>query len=284
MTKVSSLAGRRVARMNGAGNKILVLDLRDGAPAPTLEEARAIDRAAGLDYDQLMTLTPPRAAGTLSLVRIYNNDGSLAGACGNGTRCVADRLARETGLAALEVETERGVIACERLGPWTYRVDMGPPRLGWAEIPFAREVDTRAVDIPGAEAFGAAGLVNMGNPHAVFFVSDPAAVDLQRIGPTLENHPLFPDKANVSFAQVLAPDRLRLRVWERGVGATLACGSAACAALVAAARRGLAKREATIELPGGELVIAWRDDGPVLMTGPVEFEREIELTPAIFAA
>ena len=280
----SPLAGRRVARMNGAGNKILVLDLRDGTPVPTPEEARAIHSAPGLDYDQMMTLTPARTADSLSYVLIYNNDGSLAGACGNGTRCVADRLARETGADRLAIETQRGLIACERLSEWTYRVDMGPPRLGWRDIPFAREADTIAVDIPGAEAFGPAGLVNMGNPHAVFFVGDLDAIDLAREGPPLERHALFPEKANISFAQILSPRRIRLKVWERGVGATLACGSAACATLVAANRRGLAGREAAIELPGGELTISWRaQDSHVLMTGPVVFEREIELTPAIFA-
>ena len=286
MTNASPLIGRRVARMNGAGNKILVLDLRGGAAVPTPQEARAIHRAPGLDYDQMMALTDPRRADTLSYVLIYNNDGSLAGACGNGTRCVADRLARETGAERLNIETERGLIVCERLGEATYRVDMGAPRLQAAEIPVAGEIaDTTAVDIAEARAFGPAGLVNMGNPHAVFFVADVTAVRLDVAGPALERHPLFPQKANISFAQILASDRIKLRVWERGVGATLACGSAACATLVAAVRRGLAEREAAIELPGGELRIAWRDDdGPVLMTGPVEFEREIELTPAVFAA
>ena len=280
MTK--DLAGRRVARMNGAGNKILVLDLRDGARLPTPQEARAIHRAPGLDYDQMMVLTPARLADTLADVAIYNNDGSLAGACGNGTRCVADRLARETGARRLSVETARGIIDCERLGEWSYRVDMGPPRLDWADIPFAHAVDTAAVDL--TSRFGPAGLVNMGNPHAVFFVPDAGAVDLEREGPALECDPEFPDKANVSFAQVLAHDRIRLRVWERGVGATLACGSAACAALVAASRRGLTGREAVVQLPGGDLLIDWRpSDGHVLMTGPVEFEREIELTASIFA-
>ena len=276
----SSLAGRRVSRMNGAGNKILVLDLRDGAAPPTPEGARAIHRAPGLDYDQMMTLTPARIAGTLAYVLIYNNDGSLAGACGNGTRCVADRLARQTHANRLTVETARGPIACERLGEATYRVDMGAPRLGWRDIPCAREIDTVAADL--GSRFGRAGLVNMGNPHAVFFVADADAVDLGQEGPPLERHALFPEKTNVSFAQILAPDRIRLRVWERGVGATLACGSAACATLVAAARRGLTGREAAVALPGGTLTIAW-EDGRVLMTGPVEFERDIELAPSIFA-
>ena len=285
MSSPSTLVGRRVVRMNGAGNKILVLDLRGGGARPSPADARAINRAPGLDYDQLMMLTDPRSANTLAYLLIYNNDGSLAGACGNGTRCVADRLARETGAASLAVETERGVIRCERLGESTYRVDMGPPRLGWSEIPIARAVqDTSAVDIPEAGGFGLAGLVNMGNPHAVFFVADVAAIDLARAGPRLEHHPLFPEKANISFAQIMAPDRIRLRVWERGVGQTLACGSAACATLVAAARRGLTGRRAAVELPGGELIIEWSEDDHVRMTGPVEFEREIELTSAILAA
>ena len=280
----SPLAGRRVARMNGAGNKILVLDLRDGTALPTPHEARAIHRGPGLDYDQMMVLTPARTPDTLAYVPIYNNDGSLAGACGNGTRCVADRLARETGANRLLIETARGPIACERLGPWSYRVDMGAPLLGWRDIPIARESETVAVAVPGAEAFGPAGLVNMGNPHAVFFVADLDAIDLARDGAPLERHPLFPQKANISFAQVLSRDHVRLKVWERGVGATLACGSAACATLVAANRRGLVGREAAVQLPGGELTIRWRaQDGHVLMTGPVEFEREIELTAAILA-
>jgi diaminopimelate epimerase len=280
-----SLAGRRVGRMNGAGNKILVLDLRGEALLPTPAEACAIHRAPGLDYDQLMVLSDPRRAQTLAYVAIYNNDGSLSGACGNGTRCVADRLARETGADTLVVETAAGLIACERLGPWTYRVDMGAPRWGWNEIPLAYAVaDTRKVDVPLAGAdFGAASVVNMGNPHVVFFVADVAGIDLERWGPRYETHPLFPEKANASFAEVKARDRIALRVWERGVGATLACGSAACATLVSAARRGLTERAARMELPGGELLIEWREgDDRVLMTGPVEFERELVLEERIF--
>ncbi len=251
-------------------------------------EARAIHRAPGLDYDQMMVLADPRSAGALAYVLIYNNDGSLAGACGNGTRCVADRLARETGAQTLDIETAAGRIVCERLGPWSYRVDMGAPRLAWREIPLAYAVaDTRAVTIPleGTPDLGPAGLVNMGNPHAVFFVDDVAAIDLAGLGRRFETHPIFPEKANISFAQITSRDHIVLRVWERGVGATLACGSAACAALVAAARRGLTGRKARIDLPGGQLEIVWREsDDHVLMAGPVEFEREVELDASIFAA
>ena len=273
--------------MNGVGNKILTLDLRGTAVLPTPAEARAIDRAPGLDYDQLMVLSDPVRPGTEAFVRIYNNDGGEAGACGNGTRCVADRLARVSGERAFAVETAAGVIACERLGEWTYRVDMGRPRLAWNEIPLARPVDDeRAVSLrlPGLPDYGPASVVNMGNPHAIFWVADVAAIPLEAVGPRFETHPLFPERTNVSFAEVLAPDRIKLRVWERGVGITLGCGSAACATLVAAARRGLSGRMARIGLPGGELTIDWRaGDDHVLMTGPVEFEREVVLEAEWFA-
>jgi diaminopimelate epimerase len=283
----SPLVGRRVARMNGAGNKILVLDLRGAGVLPTPEEARAIHLAPGLDYDQMMVLSDPRSPDSLAYVPIYNNDGSLAGACGNGTRCVADRLSRETGLNAFRVETERGLISCERLEDWVYRVDMGSPRFGWREIPLAHDVgDIDSVDVVVDETpnFGKASVVNTGNPHVVFFVADVARVALTTVGPLYETHPLFPQKVNVSFAQVVSRDRIKLRVWERGVGATLACGSAACATLVAAARRRLTERCACVKLPGGPLVIEWREgDGHVSMTGPVEFERQVELEAAMFA-
>ena len=274
--------------MNGAGNKILVFDLRGGAAPPTAQEARAIHRSRGLDYDQMMVLENPRSPDALAYVLIYNNDGSLAGACGNGTRCVADFFARETGQDAFAVETEAGLIACERLGPKTYRVDMGAPKFYWRDIPLAEEVaDVDAVDLrlAGAADLGLASVVNMGNPHVVFFVADVANTPVEKLGPRYETHPLFPEKTNVSFAQILSHQHIRLRVWERGVGVTLACGSAACATLVAAARRSLTGRRATIDLPGGPLVIEWREsDGHVLMTGPVEFEREITLDAAIFSA
>ena len=187
----------------------------------------------------------------------------------------------------MTLETSAGLIACERLSPWTYRVDMGPPRLAWNEIPLARPVaDTREVDLPlDGSRFGAASVVNMGNPHAVFFVGDVAGIDLERWGPRYETHPIFPEKANISFAEVRARDWIMLRVWERAVGATLACGSAACATLVSTARLGLTDRAARVDLPGGELVIEWREgDDRVLMTGPVEFEREVVLESGMFSA
>ena len=277
--------------MNGAGNAILVLDLRDAPYAPSAAEARAIHRAPGLGYDQMMTLLPPRTAGTAAYVRIYNNDGSLAGACGNGTRCVADRLSRELRLASLAIETEAGVIACERLDPSSYRIDMGPPRLGWSEIPLAHAVaDTRKVSLAWAEgdamaALGPAATANMGNPHAAFFVPDLERVDAAGWGARIEVHPMFPEKVNVTFARIDGPDAVTAVVWERGVGLTLACGSAACATVVSGARLGLIARQAAVRLPGGELVIAWRSsDDHVLMTGRVEFEGEFVLDEAMFEA
>jgi len=287
----SGLAGRRVQRMNGAGNKILVLDLRGAQGAPSAAEARAIHRAPGLDFDQLMALGEPRTAGTAAYLRIYNNDGSLAGACGNGTRCVADRLARELGVASLAVETEAGVIVCERLGPDSYRVDMGAPRLGWRDIPLAQPVeDTRGVILAWAEgdpiaALGPAATVSMGNPHAAFFVPDVAGVAAARWGARIEVHPMFPEKVNVTFARVDGPDALTAVVWERGVGLTRACGSAACAAVVSGVRRGLVARKTAVRLPGGELLIEWREsDGHALMSGPVEFEGEFVLDESVFEA
>jgi diaminopimelate epimerase len=284
------LSGREIHRMNGAGNAILVLDMRGSPSRPAPEDARAIHRAPGLGYDQMMVMGDPATAGTAADVLIYNNDGTLAGACGNGTRCVADRLCRELGTSAVSIETEAGVIACERLGPWSYRVDMGAPRLEWDAIPLRHAVpDTRRVklwaDGDGPAELGPASVVSMGNPHAVFFVPDLARIDAARLGPKIEVDPMFPEKANVTFAEIVARDEVRARVWERGVGLTLACGSAACATLVAAARLDLMERKGTVRLPGGDLIIEWRgSDDHALMTGPVEYEGAFILDEALFEA
>jgi diaminopimelate epimerase len=276
--------------MNGAGNAILVIDMRDSPTRPSPEDARAIHRAPGLSYDQMMVVGDPRTKGTAADVLIYNNDGTLSGACGNGTRCVADRLCRELGAGAVKITTEAGVIACERLGPSSYRVDMGAPRLEWEAIPLASAVaDTRRVNLwpdgGGPADLGPASVVNMGNPHAVFFVPDLKRIDAAALGARIEIERMFPEKANVTFAQVLARDDVRAVVWERGVGLTLACGSAACATLVAAARLKLMERKGTVRLPGGDLIIEWRDsDDHVLMTGPVEYEGAFILDDALFEA
>ena len=284
------LAGRTIARMNGAGNAIVVVDMRGSRARPTAADARAIHRAPGLSYDQMMVLLDPRTAGTAADMLIYNNNGALAGTCGNGTRCVADRLCRELGVSAVKIETEVGVVACERLGPWSYRVDMGPPRLEWEAIPLQHAVpDTGQVklwaDGEAPAGLGAASVVNMGNPHVVFFVPDLNRIDAADLGPKIEVDPMFPEKANVTFAQILARDEVKARVWERGVGLTLACGSAACASLVAAARLGLMDRKGSVRLPGGDLIIEWRaSDDHVLMTGPVEYEGAFILDEALFEA
>ena len=283
---MSPLRNRPVLKMNGAGNEILVLDLRGSDLAVSPAEARAIGAGEGLAYDQLMVLHDARAAGVDAAMKIFNIDGSLSSACGNGTRCVAWALSRD-GRARVVLDSDAGRLDVTRAGEWAFTADMGAPRLGWREIPLARaQADMDAVDIayPGHAGIGRPSAVSMGNPHAIWFVDNVEGYDLAINGPVLERDPLFPERANISLAHVVAPDRIRLKVWERGAGLTRACGTAACATLVAAARRGLTDRKATLMLPGGELVIEWRArDGHVLMTGPVELEAETRLDPALFA-
>jgi diaminopimelate epimerase len=279
------LDNRPILKMNGIGNEILVLDLRGADLIVEPKEARAIACAPGLHFDQLMALHDPRSSGAAAFMRIYNADGSLSSACGNGARCVAWALTRNGEGGDLLLETDAGMIRARREQENVYMVDMGRPRLDWREIPLAHEAPNTA-DVALAPAVAGAparfSAVSMGNPHAIFFVDDAAAIDLATLGPALEAHPLFPERANISFAQILAQDLILLRVWERGTGATKACGSAACATLVAAARAGRTKRKAVVRLPGGELTIDWRGDDHVLMTGPVEFEFETRLDPSLF--
>lgn len=285
---MSGLAGLPFLRMNGIGNEIIVLDLRGRALAVSPAEARAIAAGEGLAYDQLMVLSEPRTVGTDAYMTIFNNDGSLSGACGNGTRCVAWALMRDGWRERVMLETKAGLLDCRRTGEWRFEVDMGAPRLGWREIPLARETDdTSAIELPEAAGFGPFCAVNMGNPHAIFFTPDAMGVDLAKIGPALERNAIFPERANISFAQVLDASaeraRILLRVWERGAGITRACGSAACATLVAAVRTGRTGRAADIILPGGTLLIEWREsDGHVLMTGDVELEFEGVFDAALF--
>ncbi len=282
------LENHSILKMNGLGNEIVVLDLRGSEHVVTAAEARAIGRGSGLHFDQMMVLHDTRTAGTEAFVLIYNIDGTEAGACGNGTRCVAQVLSAQTGRDRLIVETRAGQLACERLGPWSYSVDMGRPGLGWRDIPISRNVpdttriplDTAFLEADFPTDFGG---VSMGNPHGVFFVADVEAHDLARTGPLLETHPLFPEKANISLAAVTSRDALVLKVWERGAGLTRACGSGACAAVVAAHRRGLTGRRVRVSLPGGDLLIDWRENDHVIMTGPVELEFETRLDPALFA-
>jgi diaminopimelate epimerase len=273
--------------MNGIGNAIAVLDLRGSPHELSAAEARAIHRVPGLAFDQLMVLHDPADPPSAARLEIYNSDGSLSAACGNGTRCVAYLLMRGTPARDLLLESGAGPLHVRRDGELTFTLDMGAPRFGWREIPLSRDVgDTRAVQLapPVAGAPDGFAAVSMGNPHAIFFVPDAAAVELRELGPKIEHHPLFPERANVSFAEIASRDRIVLRVWERGAGATLACGSAACAALVAAARAGLIERRAVVALPGGELTIAWlAENDHVLMSGPVELEFETRLDPAAFS-
>ncbi len=281
------LAGRSVAKMNGLGNEIVILDLRDTAYQLDAKTVRAIAQAPELGFDQLMVLHAPVSPGTDAYVRIFNRDGSEAGACGNGTRCVAWILLHDDATRdVLRVETQAGVLECRREGERRFSVEMGKPKFGWREIPLARAVaDTAAIAFPigpgGAQRLAAT--VNVGNPHAVFFVDDLNAYDLSALGPELERDALFPERANISFAQVLGRNHIAVQVWERGAGLTYACGSAACAVLVAAVRQGLTEREATVSLPGGDLSVTWREsDDQVVLTGPVEWEFETVLEPLWF--
>jgi diaminopimelate epimerase len=273
-----SLVDRPFAAMNGLGNAILVVDLRGAERALPEAEVRAL--AEQFAFDQLMTLEAATVPGFDARTRIYNRDGSPAGACGNGTRCVAWLLMRETGQADLMLEGPAGPLHCARgLLPDTISVDMGPPRFGWDEIPLAEKVaDTDALELilsDGDEVLPMPAAVNVGNPHVVFFVDDLDIVDLARFGPRVESDALFPDRANVSLAHVTAPDAMTLKVWERGAGLTRACGSAACAAAVLAARNSRTGRKVTVSLPGGDLFVDWREsDDHILMLGPVELERE----------
>jgi diaminopimelate epimerase len=255
-------------KMHGLGNDFVVLDTRSTDFAITAAAVRKLaDRRTGIGCDQVILLAQPRHPTAQILMRIYNADGGEAEACGNATRCVADLVKRETGAVKVRIETVAGLLDAEVMPDGRVRVDMGPVRIGWREIPLCRVMDTDRVEL----ALGplcAPVCTNVGNPHATFFVDNVEEVDLARLGPLLEHDPLFPERANIGVASVPGREQIRLRVWERGAGITPACGSAACAALTAAHRRGLTGRCATVELDGGALDIVWREDGHVIMTGP----------------
>jgi diaminopimelate epimerase len=275
--------------MNGIGNEIVIVDMRrDSDGTISADDARAVARPDGAPYDQLMALYPSRTPGTDAFIRIYNNDGSEAGACGNGMRCVASLVADETQKSSLIFETKAGLLNCARNPDGTFTVDMGKPRFAWNDIPLAEEFrDTRAIELQigpiDKPVLHSPSVVSMGNPHAIFWVDDVNAYDLARFGPLLENHPMFPERANITLAHIVSRDHIVIRTWERGAGLTKACGSAACAAAVAAARLKRANRKARITLPGGDLTIEWRErDDHVLMTGPAEFEFAGTFDPALF--
>jgi diaminopimelate epimerase len=288
---MSALANHAFVKMNGLGNEIVVVDLRQAPAVITAADARAAAGPNGAPYDQMMALYPPRTPGTDAFVRIFNNDGSESGACGNGTRCIADIVFKETGKTALTFETKAGLVNCWKgAAPLTSTVDMGAPRFDWREIPLAEEFrDTRAIELQigpiDAPILHSPSAVSIGNPHAIFWVEDVQAYALDRFGPLLENHPIFPERANISLAAVVSREHLIVRTWERGAGLTKACGSAACAAAVSAARTRRTGRRVTVTLPGGDLGIDWREsDNHVLMTGPVAYEFEGRFDPALFAA
>lgn len=266
-------------KMHGLGNDFVVLDARH-APVPLSEDqVRAIaDRRFGVGCDQLITVEPSGRAD--AFMRIHNADGGEVEACGNATRCVARWLMREKHAGQVAIETSAGILLSSDAGDGLVSVDMGEPRLGWRDIPLAREMDTLHVDFALGPLRDPVA-VNVGNPHVVFFVPDAEAIALAELGPKIEHDPLFPARVNVSVAQMTGPGSIRLRVWERGVGITKACGTAACATMVAARRRELVPGEAAIRLDGGTLLLDWRDDGHIVMTGPTAESFRGELDPSL---
>lgn len=267
-------------KMNGLGNDFVVLDLRIHALNLSESIVRAIaNRDTGIGCDQFITIEHARNGGD-AFMGIRNQDGSLVEACGNAARCIGQIILDETGKDAVTIETLSGNTVASHGPAATITVDMGEPRLKWNEIPLSEEFrDTRAIELEvgplGAPLMHSPAVVNVGNPHAIFFVKDPDIIDLGRIGAMLENHPLFPERANISVAQVLDRTHVKLKVWERGAGLTLACGTAACATVVAAVRRRLTDRHITVSLPGGDLDLEWREsDNHIYMTGPATLDFE----------
>ena len=272
---------RPFVKMNGLGNDFVVVEARADPFDPSEDEARAIcDRKTGVGCDQLIAIGPSSRAD--AFVRFWNADGGEIDACGNGSRCAAWLLMQASGEDEATIETKAGLLHARKAGEGLVTVDMGVPGLGWTDIPLEEEMDTRGIELQVGPiddpVMHTPGCVSMGNPHVVFFVPDAEAAPVEKVGPMIEHHRLFPERVNVGFAQIKAPDRIRLRVWERGAGLTKACGTGACAAVVAAHRRLLCARSATVETDGGELHIDWRlSDNHVLMTGPaaVEFTGQL---------
>ncbi|MBA8906342.1 diaminopimelate epimerase [Aminobacter ciceronei] len=275
------------AKMNGLGNDIIVADMRGRADRVTPAAAIALAADPATKFDQIMAIHDPRTPGTVNYIEIINSDGTHAQACGNGTRCVVQALAAETGQKVFTFETVAGILNAEEHEDGSISVDMGIPRFGWQDIPLAEEFrDTRAIELQigpiDQPVLHSPSVASMGNPHAIFWVdNDVWSYDLDRFGPLLENHPIFPERANISIAQVTSPGTLNLRTWERGAGLTLACGSATCAAAVSAARTGRTGRSVIVTVPsGGTLQIDWRNDDHVVMTGPAEWEFSGSFNPA----
>ncbi len=274
------------AKMNGAGNEIIVADMRGRADRVTAAAAIALNADPATKFDQIMAIHDAKTPGTGWFVDILNSDGSGAQACGNGMRCVVQALAAETGSKLFTFETVAGILNAEEHADGSISVDMGRPRFGWQDIPLAEEFrDTRAIELQigpiDAPVLHSPSVVSMGNPHAIFWVDqDVWSYDLEKFGPMLENHPIFPERANITIAQVTARDAVTIRTWERGAGLTRACGSAACATVAAAARTGRTERAIALTAPGGLLRVEWRDDDHVVLTGPAEWEFSGTFDPA----
>jgi diaminopimelate epimerase len=263
-------------KMHGLGNDFVVVDARTHPLIITESMARALgDRHRGVGFDQLALISNsgPDSDADAHLT-FYNSDGTTSAACGNATRCIARYIMDQTGKTALSLTTDHGTLLAEDIGNKMTAINMGPPQLDWREIPLSHSVDTLELPIDGAPT-----ATGMGNPHCTFFVNDVTSIDLVAQGQLFEHHPLYPERTNVQFAQIIGPDHIRMRVWERGVGVTLASGSSSCATAVAAARRGLTGRKVRIDLDGGTLHIDWREDG-VWMTGPTMHVFSGTFTPA----
>ncbi len=274
------------AKMNGLGNEIIVADMRGRTDRVGPKAATTLNADPATRHDQIMAIHDPRTPGTANYIEILNSDGSSAQACGNGMRCVVQALAAESGQTVFTFETIAGILSAQEHPDGLISVDMGIPRFGWQDIPLAEEFrDTRMIELQigpiEAPVLHSPSVVSMGNPHAIFWVDrDVWSYDLERFGPLLENHPIFPDRANISIAEVVCREALILRTWERGAGLTRACGTAACAAAVSAARTRRTDRAVTVTVPGGPLRIEWRNDNHVIMTGPAEWEFSGTLDPA----
>ncbi|MFC0011123.1 diaminopimelate epimerase [Devosia nitrariae] len=272
--------------MNGLGNEIIVADMRGRTDKVTAGAAIALDTDPATHFDQIMAIHDAKTSGTANYIEILNSDGSLAEACGNGMRCVTQMLAAETGKRNFVFETVAGILTAEERPDGLLTVDMGKPRFSWQDIPLAEPfADTRAIELQigpiDAPVLHSPSVASMGNPHAIFWVEDDVwGYDLERFGPMLENHPIFPERANISIARVTSRETIVLRTWERGAGLTLACGTAACAAAVSGARTGRTGRQVTVTLPGGDLAVDWRNDDHVMMTGPAELEFSGTFDPA----
>lgn len=273
-------------KMNGLGNQIVVVDMRGQPGRVTSAAAIAINARPETRFDQIMAIHDPRVPGTAAYIEIINSDGSIAQACGNGMRCVVQALSAELGRQRFTFETVAGLLFGEEAEDGLITVDMGTPKFAWYDIPLNEEfADTRYIELQigpiDAPVLHSPSVASMGNPHATFWVRDDVwSYALDKFGPLLENHPLFPERCNISIAQVVRPDHIILRTWERGAGLTQACGTAACAAVVNGARTRRTGRSAVVTVPGGDLTIAWLDNDHVTLTGPAEREWAGRLDPA----